>query len=91
MWDKLSQIYFGKRSTEIVAEGTGESYKQVQRFIRLTNLIPELLDWWTKRKYPSIPLWSCLYLTASEQRDFFEAMQDTQNVPSLSQPSESRN
>ena len=33
--------YFGKRSTEIVAEGTGESYKQVQRYIRLTNLIPE--------------------------------------------------
>lgn len=36
--------YFGKRSTEIVAEGTGESYKQVQRFVRLTNLIPKLLD-----------------------------------------------
>ena len=36
--------YFGKRSTEVVAEGTGESYKQVQRFIRLTNLVPELLD-----------------------------------------------
>ena len=42
--------YFGKRSTEIVAEGTGESYKQVQRFIRLTNLIPELLDMVDEKK-----------------------------------------
>ena len=42
--------YFGKRSTEVVAEGTGESYKQVQRFIRLTNLIPELLDMVDEKK-----------------------------------------
>ncbi|MCD7737752.1 MAG: class B sortase [Lachnospiraceae bacterium] len=36
--------YFGKRTTEVVADGTGESYKQVQRFIRLTELIPDLLE-----------------------------------------------
>ena len=42
--------YFGKRSTEVVAEGTGESYKQVQRFIRLTNLVPELLDMVDEKK-----------------------------------------
>ena len=77
--------YFGKRSTEIVAEGTGESYKQVQRFIRLTNLIPELLDLVDQKKISFNPAVELSYLTASEQRDFLEAMQDTQNAPSLSQ------
>ena len=77
--------YFGKRSTEIVAEGTGESYKQVQRFIRLTNLIPELLELVDQKKISFNPAVELSYLTADEQRDFFEAMQDTQNAPSLSQ------
>ena len=77
--------YFGKRSTEIVAEGTGESYKQVQRFIRLTNLIPELLDLVDQKKISFNPAVELSYLTASEQRDFLEAIQDTQNAPSLSQ------
>ena len=77
--------YLGKRSTEIVAEGTGESYKQVQRFIRLTNLIPELLDLVDQKKISFNPAVELSYLTAAEQRDFLEAMQDTQNAPSLSQ------
>ena len=77
--------YFGKRSTEIVAEGTGESYKQVQRFIRLTNLIPELLELVDQKKISFNPAVELSYLADSEQRDFFEAMQDTQNAPSLSQ------
>ena len=77
--------YLGKRSTEIVAEGTGESYKQVQRFIRLTNLIPELLDLVDQKKISFNPAVELSYLTDSEQRDFLEAMQDTQNAPSLSQ------
>ena len=77
--------YFGKRSTEIVADGTGESYKQVQRFIRLTNLIPELLDLVDQKKISFNPAVELSYLTAAEQRDFLEAMQDTQNAPSLSQ------
>ena len=77
--------YFGKRSTEIVAEGTGESYKQVQRFIRLTNLIPELLELVDQKKISFNPAVELSYLADSEQRDFLEAMQDTQNAPSLSQ------
>ena len=77
--------YFGKRSTEIVADGTGESYKQVQRYIRLTNLIPELLDLVDQKKISFNPAVELSYLTAAEQRDFLEAMQDTQNAPSLSQ------
>ena len=77
--------YFGKRSTEIVAEGTGESYKQVQRFIRLTNLIPELLDMVDEKKISFNPAVELSYLDESQQRDFLEAMEDTQNAPSLSQ------
>ena len=77
--------YFGKSSTEIVAEGTGESYKQVQRFIRLTNLIPELLDMVDEKKIAFNPAVELSYLDESQQRDFLEAMQDTQNAPSLSQ------
>ena len=77
--------YLGKRSTEIVAEGTGESYKQVQRFIRLTNLIPELLDMVDEKKIAFNPAVELSYLDESQQRDFLEAMNDTQNAPSLSQ------
>ena len=77
--------YVGKRSTEIVAEGTGESYKQVQRFIRLTNLVPELLDMVDEKKIAFNPAVELSYLDESQQRDFLEAMQDTQNAPSLSQ------
>ena len=77
--------YFGKRSTEIVAEGTGESYKQVQRFIRLTNLIPELLDMVDEKKIAFNPAVELSYLDEAQQRDFLEAMNDTQNAPSLSQ------
>ena len=77
--------YFGKRSTEVVAEGTGESYKQVQRFIRLTNLIPELLDMVDEKKIAFNPAVELSYLDEAQQRDFLEAMEDTQNTPSLSQ------
>ena len=77
--------YFGKRSTEIVAEGTGESYKQIQRFIRLTNLVPELLDMVDEKKISFNPAVELSYLDTNQQRDFLEAMQDTQNAPSLSQ------
>ena len=77
--------YFGKRSTEIVAEGTGESYKQVQRFIRLTNLIPELLDMVDEKKIAFNPAVELSHLDTNQQRDFLEAMNDTQNAPSLSQ------
>ena len=77
--------YFGKRSTEVVAEGTGESYKQIQRFIRLTNLIPELLDMVDEKKIAFNPAVELSYLDEAQQRDFLEAMNDTQNAPSLSQ------
>ena len=74
-----------KLSIERVAEDAGEGYKTVQRFIRLTNLIPELLDVVDEKKIAFNPAVELSYLDESQQRDFLEAMNDTQNAPSLSQ------
>ena len=74
-----------KLSIEQVAEGTGEGYKTVQRFIRLTNLIPELLDFVDEKKISFNPAVELSYLDESQQRDFLQAMDETQNAPSLSQ------
>ena len=73
------------RSDEQVALDAGESRKQVQRFIRLTSLIPELLDMVDEKKIAFNPAVELSYLDESQQRDFLEAMEDTQNAPSLSQ------
>ena len=72
-------------SIERVAEDAGEGYKTVQRFIRLTNLIPELLDMVDEKKISFNPAVELSYLDEKQQRDFLEAMNDTQNAPSLSQ------
>ena len=80
-----SQIGTKLRADERVAQDVGESRNQIQRFVRLTNLIPELLDLVDQRKISFNPAVELSYLTASEQRDFLEAMQDTQNAPSVSQ------
>ena len=74
-----------KLSIERVAEDAGEGYKTVQRFIRLTNLIPELLDMVDEKKLAFNPAVELSYLDTNQQRDFLEAMNDTQNAPSLSQ------
>ena len=74
-----------KLSIERVAEDAGEGYKTVQRFIRLTNLIPELLDMVDEKKISFNPAVELSYLDESQQRDFLEAMEDTQNAPSVSQ------
>ena len=74
-----------KLSIERVAEDAGEGYKTVQRFIRLTNLIPELLDMVDEKKIAFNPAVELSYLDEAQQRDFLEAMSDTQNAPSLSQ------
>ena len=74
-----------KLSIERVAEDAGEGYKTVQRFIHLTNLIPELLDMVDEKKIAFNPAVELSYLDESQQRDFLEAMNDTQNAPSLSQ------
>lgn len=85
---KVGQVvpdFQGKRSTEIVADGTGESYKQVQRYIRLTELIPELLDMVDERKLAFNPAVEVSYLKRDEQRMLLEVMDAEQTTPSLSQ------
>ena len=72
-------------SVEQVASDVGESKTQIQRFIRLTSLIPELLDMVDEKKIAFNPAVELSYLDESQQRDFLEAMNDTQNAPSLSQ------
>ena len=83
--ENVSPIGTQKRSDQIMAEELGESRNQIQRFIRLTNLIPELLDMVDEKKISFNPAVELSYLDESQQRDFLEAMQDTQNAPSLSQ------
>ena len=74
-----------KRSNQIVAEDAGESVKQVQRFIRLTYLIPELLDMVDQKKLAFNPAVELSYLRPEEQKLFLEAMDYAQTTPSLSQ------
>ena len=82
---QIGQKLQGTISRDIVAQEAGDSSRNVQRFIRLTNLIPELLDLVDQKKISFNPAVELSYLTAAEQRDFLEAMQDTQNAPSISQ------
>ena len=85
--DNYSQVgnNFGTLSSEEMAEELGTSKNQIFRYIRLTNLIPELLDMVDEKKIAFNPAVELSYLDESQQRDFLEAMNDTQNAPSLSQ------
>ena len=80
-----SQVGTKLRSDETVAQEAGESRNQVQRYIRLTHLIPELLELVDQKKISFNPAVELSYLTASEQRDFLQAMEDSKHPPSLSQ------
>lgn len=73
------------KARDIVADESGDNARNVQRFIRLTNLIPELLDMVDEKKIAFNPAVELSYLDEAQQRDFLEAMNDTQNAPSLSQ------
>ena len=75
----------GKRSTEIIAEGTGESYKQVQRYVRLTELVPPLLDMVDDKKIALNPAYELSFLTKEEQEQLLSTMEYEQATPSLSQ------
>ena len=73
------------RSDDAVARDQGISGDTVRRYIRLTNLIPELLDMVDEKKISFNPAVELSYLEEKQQRDFLEAMRDTQNAPSVSQ------
>ena len=74
-----------KLSTEKIGEEVGMSKDNVKRYIRLTNLVPELLDMVDEKKIAFNPAVELSHLDTNQQRDFLEAMNDTQNAPSLSQ------
>ena len=80
-----SQVGMKLQALDIVGQEAGDSRNQVHRFIRLTSLIPELLDMVDEKKIAFNPAVELSYLDESQQRDFLEAMEDTQNAPSLSQ------
>ena len=79
------QLVGNFETADVVGKESGESGRQVQRFIRLTNLIPELLDMVDEKKISFNPAVELSYLDESQQRDFLEAMDGTQNAPSVSQ------
>ena len=83
----LTSAQLGRKleTADIVGQEAGDSRNQVRRFIRLTNLIPELLDMVDEKKIAFNPAVELSYLDESQQRDFLEAMEGTQNAPSLSQ------
>ena len=79
------QVVGKLEAADEVGKATDESGRQVQRFIRLTNLVPELLDMVDEKKIAFNPAVELSYLDESQQRDFLEAMDGTQNAPSVSQ------
>ena len=85
--DNYSQLgnNFGKLSSKELAEELGTSKNQIFRFIRLINLVPELLDMVDEKKISFNPAVELSYLDAKQQQDFLEAMDASQNAPSLSQ------
>ena len=82
---QVGQKSVGTVSRDIVAEQAGDSSRNVQRFIRLTNLIPEILDMVDEKKIAFNPAAELSYLKTSEQKEFLEAMDYAQASPSLSQ------
>ena len=80
-----TQVVSKLRSNEQLGAENNQSRETVRRFIRLTNLVPELLDMVDEKKIAFNPAVELSYLDESQQRDFLEAMEDTQNAPSLSQ------
>ena len=75
----------GKKSSEILAEQVGQSKNQIFRYIRLTELIPELLDMVDEKKIALNPAYELSFLKKEEQRDLLDAMDSEQATPSLSQ------
>ena len=80
-----SQVGMKLQSLDLVGANAGDSRNQVHRYIRLTNLIPELLDMVDEKKIAMNPAVELSYLKPEEQRDFLEAMDYAQAIPSLSQ------
>jgi len=79
------QVVDKLKSADVMGMETGESGRQIQRFIRLTNLIPELLDKVDAKKISFNPAVELSYLTPEEQKNFLDVMEELETAPSLSQ------
>ncbi len=84
-YSQVGNNSLGTTSSELMAQQIGESKNQIFRFIRLTNLIPELLDMVDNRKIAFNPAVELSYLTQDEQTELLDAMDSEQATPSLSQ------
>ena len=82
---QVGQKLRGVTSRALVAQEAGDNARNIQRYIRLTHLIPELLELVDQKKISFNPAVELSYLTADEQRDFLQAMEDSKHPPSLSQ------
>ena len=82
---QVGQKLRGVTSRDLVAQEAGDNARNIQRYIRLTHLIPELLELVDQKKISFNPAVELSYLTADEQRDFLQAIEDSKHPPSLSQ------
>jgi ParB family chromosome partitioning protein len=82
---QVGQKLKGKYSVEILADQMGESYKQIQRYIRLTQLIPPILEMVDEKKIAFNPAVEISYLAENEQQSLYDTMQLEDCTPSLSQ------
>ena len=82
---QVGQKLHGVTSRDLVAQEAGDNARNIQRYIRLTHLIPELLELVDQKKISFNPAVELSYLTADEQRDFLQAIEDSKHPPSLSQ------
>ena len=84
--DLTSRQVVGKlEAADVIGKATDESGRQVQRYVRLTNLIPELLNMVDEKKISFNPAVELSYLSPEQQQEMIKAMDDTQNAPSVSQ------
>ena len=84
--DLTSRQVVGKlEAADVIGKATDESGRQVQRYVRLTNLIPELLNMVDEKMISFNPAVELSYLSPEQQQEMIKAMDDTQNAPSVSQ------
>ena len=79
------QVVGNLETADLIGKETGESGRQVQRYVRLTNLIPEIMDMVDQKQIAFNPAVELSYLKPEEQADFLQAIDETQTAPSLSQ------
>ena len=83
--------YTGKKTVQIIGDESGESAKQIQRYLKITELIPELLDRLDEGRISFNPAYEIAFLKESEQREFLRAMEMVQTAPSVSQAQRIKN